>query len=276
MTSSLSYFYEPDRKSGYKTVHDRPPVKKNLSFLGKICEGYHQFKEEFGLLMKEMKEHLKNDPIFIYRTNEVDVVWRFKDDLKSLDQWVVTCDSDYNEGFSTVKLEMSSTGTGVFSGMLSTRLPKDGKIKYAGYCSMTSIPKRKSFKREVYHNWTPYTHLNLRVRGDGRCYMLTISTRGMFDLTWNDVYHYVLHTRGGPYWQYVKVPFSKFIFASKGSLQDKQVPIALEEVSNFGISLADDVPGHFKLEIDYIGLEYDEFHNEEFAYESYDVSRIRF
>lgn len=171
---------------------------------------------------------------------------------------------------------MSSAGTGVFSGVLSTRLPKDGKVKYSGYCNITSIPKRKAFQREVYHDWTPYTHVVLRVRGDGRCYVLNISTKGIFDLTWHDMYHYVLHTRGGPYWQYIRVPFSKFVFSSKGSLQDNQMPIMLNEVANFGISLADDVSGHFRLEIDYIGLEHDEFHKEEFAYESYNVSQIRF
>jgi len=45
----------------------------------------------------------------------------------------------------------------------------------------------------------------MRVRGDGRSYVLNISTTGYYDITWNDVYHYVLYTRGGPYWQFVKV-----------------------------------------------------------------------
>lgn len=174
------------------------------------------------------------------------------------------------------RLEMSSTGTGVFSGTISTRLPKDGRIRYAGYCNMTSIPKQKSFKRDTYHDWSHYTHLVLRIRGDGRCYVLNLSTRGMFDLTWNDMYHYVLYTRGGPYWQYVRIPFSKFVFSSKGKAQDKQVPVTQHEITNFGISLADDISGHFRLEIDYIGVEYDKFHNEEFAYETYDVRGIRF
>jgi len=102
-TPSLSCFLQRDRKSGYKTVYDRPPPEQNLSVLGRIREGYRQLKEELGILMEEVKEHFKMDPIFIYRSNEVDVVWRFKGDPKSLDQWVVTCDSDYNEGYSTVK-----------------------------------------------------------------------------------------------------------------------------------------------------------------------------
>lgn len=171
---------------------------------------------------------------------------------------------------------MSPSGTGIFSGILSTRLPKDGKIKNTGYCNITTTPKQISFKRNVYHDWTNYTHLILRIRGDGRCYGLNISTSGMFDLTWNDMYQYIVHTRGGPYWQYVKIPFSKFVFTSKGKVQDKQVAIFLNEVRNFGFTLADDVPGHFRLEIDYIGLEHDEYQLEEFAYESYDVRGITF
>lgn len=178
--------------------------------------------------------------------------------------------------FCFSSLELSPTGTGVFSGVLSTRLPKDGKVRYSGYCNVTTVNKEKSFRREVYHDWTPYTHLILRVRGDGRCYSLNISTRGIFDLTWNDMYNYVLYTRGGPHWQYVKLPFSKFIFSSKGALQDDQIPIALNEVSNFGITVSDDISGQFRLEIDYIGLERDEYQNEEFAYETYDNTDLRF
>lgn len=47
--------------------------------------------------------------------------------------------------------------------------------------------------------------LVMRVRGDGRSYLLNINTRGYYDITWNDVYHYVLFTRGGPYWQVARV-----------------------------------------------------------------------
>lgn len=276
VTANLSSFYERDRKSGYKTVYDRPPPEQSLSIIGRLREGYRQFKEEFGIWLEEMKEQFRMDPTLMYRTNEVDVVWRFNRDPKSLDQWVITCDSDYEEGFSTAKLELSPNGTGIFSGTLSTRLPKDGRIKNAGFCNITTIPKQKSFKRDVCHDWTPYTHLVLRIRGDGRSYVLNISTRGIFDLMWNDVYHYVLYTRGGPYWQYVRIPFSKFVFASKGRLQDNQTVIMLHEVTNFGISLGDDINGRFKLEIDYIGLECEEYHNEEFAYESYNFSGVRF
>ena len=47
--------------------------------------------------------------------------------------------------------------------------------------------------------------LEMRVRGDGRSYLVNISTAGFFDITWYDVYSYVLYTRGGPHWQVTRV-----------------------------------------------------------------------
>lgn len=102
VTANLS-FYERDRRSGYKVVYDKPPPEQNLSIVGRLREGCRQIKEELGIWLEEQREHLRSDPILIYRSNEVDVVWRFNRDPKSLDQWVTTCDSDYKEGYSTAK-----------------------------------------------------------------------------------------------------------------------------------------------------------------------------
>lgn len=115
----------------------------------------------------------------------------------------------------------------------------------------------------------------MRVRGDGRPYLLNIACEGYFDIMWNDVYHYVLYTRGGPHWQNVKIPFSKFFLASKGRVQDKQYPIPLEKITNFGITVGAKFgqEGPFGLEIDFIGLEFDPNHTEKFAYEMYKMPK---
>jgi NADH dehydrogenase [ubiquinone] 1 alpha subcomplex assembly factor 1 len=71
----------------------------------------------------------------------------------------------------------------------------------------------------------------------------------------------------------LQIPFSKFFLSSKGRIQDKQNPIPLDKVTHVGISAGDKINGHFHLEIDYIGLEFDPTHTEEFAYEMYTMPK---
>lgn len=70
---------------------------------------------------------------------------------------------------------------------------------------MSHVIFQKSFKRPTTFDWHLYNTLVLKIRGDGRSYLLNISCEGYYDITWNDIYHYVLYTRGGPYWQIAKV-----------------------------------------------------------------------
>ena len=141
----------------------------------------------------------------------MDLQWQFNDKT-NFDDWIVTSDSDHNEGYSNCSLSLSPTGKGLFSGNLSTQLVKDGKQKRAGYCNIKSIRPMKSFKRDSVHDWSSYTHLVLRVRGDGRSYMITLGSAGYFDVQWHDQFHFALFTRGGPHWQISKVSTELSIF----------------------------------------------------------------
>ena len=270
-SNRLLYFYEP-KDSGFKEVYDNPPPEKNLSLLGRLREGYQQFKFESSLLAKEARDVFRLHKTF-HLPNENHIVWKFDGSDKCLNQWVTTCDQDYKQGFSTAKLELSPTGTGIFHGTLSTRVPKDGVTGRAGYCNITTVRKLKSFKRKDSYDWSQFNSLVLRVRGDGRCYMINILQRGPVDITWYMAYHYVLYTRGGPYWQYIQIPFSKFVFGSKGVIQDQQKAMEDHTITNFGITVGDNKNGPFKLEIDYIGVRYDVYNFETFAYELYDISK---
>ena len=264
-------FYEKPR-GGYPLIYDEPPVTQNLSFLEKLKLGYHEFKKECKLFGKEVRDKLHLHPTLVI-PNEEEIVLKFDGTVESLKKWVVTCDSDYKEGFSTAKLELSPFGTGVFHGTLNTTVPKDGKTKRAGFCNITTIPKRKSFKRKDYYNWHRYSHLTLRVRGDGRCYMVNLLQKGYFDITWFHTYSYLMYTRGGPYWQDIKIPFSKFVFQEKGTIQDRQYEMPDSFITNIGITLADKKPGPFRLEIDHIGVYWNPLNFESCAYELNDMSK---
>ncbi|XP_077284829.1 complex I intermediate-associated protein 30 [Arctopsyche grandis] len=262
-TSPTTYrFYEKDRKGGYKT-----DLKKMTNF-EHFKDGFGDLKQEIILWTKELKERYLTDPIILYRPDETDIVWCF-DNKELLNNFLTVSDSDHMEGFSSCSLDMSPAGRLLFSGELSTRVPKDGRVKRSGYCSFRSKQIRKSFKRDSSFDWGMYNTLVMKVRGDGRPYILNLATGGYFDVTWNDIHNYVLYTRGGPYWQIAKIPFSKFIFSSKGRLQDKQYRIPLDRITHFGVACGDKVDGRFNLEIEYIGVEFDPHHNEEFAYEMY-------
>lgn len=274
-SSKLLHAYElPDDKK-YTKVYDKKPEEK-LTLWQRAKKGYSQLKEESNLYIKEKSEQMQFAPQLSIVENEVNIVWRFNGNPQSLDSWITVCDSDFNEGYSTCNMELTQQGTLLFSGNLDNTVPKDGIIKRAGYCALRTTQFRKSFKRKKYLNWENYNHLVMRIRGDGRNYMINIGNRGFFDLTWKDIYNYTLFTRGGPYWQYVKISFSKFIFTSYGRIQDSQRPILLDSISSFGITAADQIPGPFRLEIDYIGLLQDSTETEDFAYELYNYDKIMF
>nr|SVE88743.1 EOG090X091L [Daphnia sinensis]SVE89367.1 EOG090X091L [Daphnia sinensis]SVE89987.1 EOG090X091L [Daphnia sinensis]SVE91244.1 EOG090X091L [Daphnia sinensis] len=254
------------RKSGYEDKN-----RKKVSARQAIRDGLKELKQEIKNWTEEVKERYAFDPIMgIPLPGEVDIQWSFNEST-DFDNWVVTSDSDHNEGHSTSTLSVSPTGKGLFSGNLSTQLVRDGKVKRAGYCNFKSIRPQKSFKRDSFHDWSGYTHLVMRVRGDGRSYMITLGTAGYFDVNWNDQFHFALFTRGGPHWQVSKIPFSRFYMTSKGRIQDSQEPVPLNRITSFGITAGDKNNGPFRLEIDYIGLERDPSHKETSAYEQYKV-----
>ncbi|XP_030764685.1 complex I intermediate-associated protein 30, mitochondrial [Sitophilus oryzae] len=261
-TTKVCTFFERSEKGGYESNRPLPPFKERMRM------GLAELKKEVALWSEELKEKFKDDPILLYRRGEVDVVYKFQNE-DSLNKWIVTSDKDHNEGFSSSSLELTNHGKALFSGELVLRVPKDGRVKRAGYCNIKTVKPRKSFKRETYLDWSNYNMLVMKVRGDGRTYLLNVHTKGYFDVTWNDMFNYPLFTRGGPYWQIVKIPFSKFFLSSKGRIQDNQGWIPLDKVSSFGITAVERYAGEFSLEIDYIGLEYDPSHTEEFAYEMY-------
>ncbi|XP_055381075.1 complex I intermediate-associated protein 30, mitochondrial [Condylostylus longicornis] len=257
-------FWESNKKSGYQKPIKFPSKKKQ------IIDGFKELKNEISLWKKEVREKFEGDPVLVYRPGEVDVAFQFNDQ-QDIDKWVVTTDKDHNEGKSSATLERNSAGAGHFYGYLDSQFLKDGKIKRTGYANIRTIRVMRSFKREVTYDWTQYNTLVLKVRGDGRNYLINLHTEGYFDLLWNDIYHYVLYTRGGPHWQISKIPFSKFFLASKGRVQDRQGAIPLNCVTHIGFSVGakGGCDGPFSLEVGYIGLEYDPNHRETFAYEMY-------
>ena len=253
-------FHEADEKQGYHNLRKHPD-----SFRKEVWEGLKEdldkdptktLKDSFKAVTTEISLFAKEMKAYDINSGLDDLpgpggrrkVWGFQTE-EEMDQWILTKDSDWGEGYSAAELELSHLGHAMLRGDLSTRVPADGRTQNAGYVNIASVKKRKSFARELLmEDWGFFTHLTMNIRGDGRKYMLNMQVKRDFDILWNDRWHYPLYTRGGPYWQYVKIPWSKFYLGNRGSVQDKQTRIPLEcGVVGMSITLMDQITGPFQV-----------------------------
>ncbi|XP_051878545.1 complex I intermediate-associated protein 30, mitochondrial [Pristis pectinata] len=234
-------------------------------------EGVESLRRQWGLVWEEAAARLRGPDGLSLRQELLGrsrVLWQFRG-ADSLRHWVVSSDRDIG-GHSSARLGVGSKGcTALLSGHLSPEPPRDGETRYSGYCSLRSRPLKGAFDMKKYYDLSNFNTLHLRVRGDGRPWMVNISTSMYFTHHKDDLYNYFMFTRGGPYWQDVKIPFSKFFLSSQGRIQDKQHPLWLDKISTIGFTLGDKVDGPFQLEIDFIAVCIDRAHTEEFAYEQY-------
>ncbi|VDP65683.1 unnamed protein product [Echinostoma caproni] len=113
-----------------------------------------------------------------------------------------------------------------------------------------------------------------RYRGDGRSYRINVLPQQDWDANWFNAHHFVLYTRGGPYWQIAKIPLSKFFILTRGLIRRDQYPVKGTHVRLLSFTVMDNCEGPFSLELDYIALYIDPDHHEKFAYEEYDRSGI--
>uniref|UniRef100_A0A5S6Q8V5 CIA30 domain-containing protein n=1 Tax=Trichuris muris TaxID=70415 RepID=A0A5S6Q8V5_TRIMR len=232
-----------------------------------------ELAKQCRMLSQEIKENIWPSQRTLEATpvhGALMVQWKF-DRQETLDAFIATSDSDRRVGFSSCDFSLSDRGTAIFKGNLDMRVPKDGEVFRAGYAAISSKPLMKALNRtKTYKNWSLFTHLVLKVRGDGRTYLINLGVPGFFDMLAHDVYNYPLYTHGGPYWQYAKIPFSKFYMSTHARIQDRQGPVLGDgdevmkdnDIRYFGITICDRVEGPFELEIDWIGVEYDASHFE--------------
>ncbi|XP_060082975.1 complex I intermediate-associated protein 30, mitochondrial-like [Ylistrum balloti] len=266
-TATSVNLFDVDKKSGY---HDDLDGKKKKGFI----ESLKLQKGEFKLFTEEIKDKLRLRHLDRWNLDHgtYEYLWKFGG-KESVERWTLTADRDNLEGQSSVNLSISKDNNALFHGYLSQQVPKDGISKNAGYCNMKSPSNYISFKRKrPIDDIGIYSHLVLRVRGDGRPYYINLQMKRAYDIMWSDQFNYTLYTRGGPYWQVAKIPFSKFFFTHKGRNQDHQYPPDLQNIENIGITMADGVEGPFQLEIDYIAVLNDANHLEETAYEDYNYT----
>ncbi|XP_072284604.1 complex I intermediate-associated protein 30, mitochondrial isoform X1 [Pyxicephalus adspersus] len=228
-------------------------------------------KKNVNLVFKEIQDHLRGPggkPLLENLLEQTTVMWEFRSP-EDLQKWTVSSDMEIG-GKSQAFLKLGTNNqTALFYGVLNSEAPRDGETTSSGYCTLRSKPPKGAFGRKLNYDWSNFNTLHLRIRGDGRPWMVNIQSETYFTLQWDDLYHYFLYTRGGPYWQDIKIPLSKFFMSSRGRVQDGQYALWPDKITTIGFTIADRADGPFQLEIDFIGLCNDKAHTEEFAYELY-------
>nr|AAP06186.1 similar to NM_073960 C50B8 [Schistosoma japonicum] len=162
-------------------------------------------------------------------------------------------------------------GYGHFRGFISTRVPKRGDLIRSGFANLQS-PESRLFGFVMSYGLEAYSHLVIRYRGDGRKYQIVVLPPGRWDFDRSVTHQFALFTRGGPYWQIAKIPLSKFYRTHSSIIHTRQRAVDLGVMRIFSLTLMDDIEGPFSLELDYIGLYFDEQQDDIFDYEQYTKS----
>lgn len=151
------------------------------------------------------------------------------DDLKN---WRVVNDGVMG-GLSQSEIIPSPDDTAVFRGTLS--LENNG-----GFSSTRTRPG--SFELGGYDT------LGIRIRGDGRSYQFRIRTDEQID---GIAYRQVFTTLKNE-WMTIQLPLEDFVAVFRGRPLSDAVPLAAEQIRQIGFLIADEQPGPFRLEIDWI------------------------
>lgn len=123
-----------------------------------------------------------------------------------------------------------------------------------------------------------FTHMRLRIRGDGRRYAIVCGLdKHKICTQYGSAFCAWLPTHGGPYWQEIRIPWSRFFKAVTGMIQDDQDRHEDDYYfKSIGISIMDNRSGPFKLDVQWIGCEIDLSDYEVNAYEGYTHPAVYF
>ena len=115
--------------------------KKNYKNVNVYKDGIRIAREEMKVLKEEMIDSFilnrRNAESPIERDGVIDMLFKFECE-EDLDYFTVTTDSSNNRGYSSASLKITEEGTALFSGNISTEVPKDGNVKYTGYANIMS------------------------------------------------------------------------------------------------------------------------------------------
>lgn len=99
-------------------------------------------------------------------------------DHEEIKKWTVRTDLDEGVGESTAELVPSGSGSVLFRGNISSKIVNQNTLyNQSGFAIMFSERLRGTFLMPAHQKgWTYFTHILLRIRGDGRFYEIRFHT----------------------------------------------------------------------------------------------------
>lgn len=173
----------------------------------------------------------------------------------ALDTLLTRSDEDLG-GFSTVSLSLKKEPNrrpfARFEGEISLDLPEDRpdvvRLGYAMLRTKDLPPSLLGMGSSSFHDWSQFSQLSMRVRGDYRKYFVNIQADTPYP---TDLYQHRLFLRTPGEWETVTVSFSNFILTNGGVIQHQE-RLDTSAVRSVGISLIDGQYGPYQLDIDWI------------------------
>ena len=154
-------------------------------------------------------------------------------------------------GYSTVNFDIDpKEHCGHFYGNLSLDLPKDNpQVTRSGYAMFRTKDQNQSWLfGDSFWDWTNYSSLVLRVKGDRRKYLVNIQANTPLV---TDLFQHRLFLNHPGQWETVVIPLNDFVMTNWGVIQDGS-ELNKGEVKSVGIGLLDKHYGPYSLKIDWI------------------------
>ncbi|KAI1427281.1 complex I intermediate-associated protein 30 [Xylaria sp. FL1777] len=153
---------------------------------------------------------------------------------------------------SEASTEPAEEGPGYarFHGTISTKLPPDKPdIKRSGYAAWRTLDPKPTIFGKTLFNIDMYTYLALRIRSDGRSYLVNVQTESVVP---TDLHQHRLFAKRPGEWETVLIKWNDFVRTNHGFVVEPQTEILRQKVRTFGIGLTDRVTGPFNLCIERI------------------------
>lgn len=134
-----------------------------------------------------------------------------------------------------------------FYGHISIELPRNNpQVQRTGYAAWRNHDRGATIFGKSLWDVDPYTYLALRVRSDGRKYLVNLQTES---IVYTDIHQHRLFVQRPGEWETVLIKWGDFVRTNYGSVVEPQTEILRQKVRTIGIGLTDRVPGPFDLDI---------------------------